>query len=95
MLELFVLSLYNCDVGLSIDSEGNHMELDWITPKQAAEKWGISDRRVQALCANGQIEEAVKFGLVWLIPKNTPKPPDGRSRNGRKQTKKMEGGKRD
>ena len=64
------------------------MELDWITPKQAAEKWGISDRRVQALCANKQIEGAVKLGLVWLIPKNASKPADGRAKNGRKPTKK-------
>jgi len=63
------------------------MELDWITPKQAAEKWGISDRRVQALCANRQIEGAVKLGLVWLIPKNAPKPIDGRKRNGCKPVK--------
>ena len=64
------------------------MELDWITPKQAAEKWGISDRRVQALCTNKQIEGAVKLGLVWLIPKNASKPADGRAKNGRKSTKK-------
>jgi len=63
------------------------MELDWITPKQAAEKWGISNRRVQALCANGQIEGVAKLGLVWLIPINAPKPIDGRKRNGRKPTK--------
>ena len=25
------------------------MELDWITPKQAAEKWNITERQVQAL----------------------------------------------
>ena len=68
--------------------------MDWITPKQAAEKWSISDRRVQALCANGQIKGAVKLGLVWLIPKNAEKPIDGRKRNGRKPTKKLEGGKR-
>ena len=67
------------------------MELDWITPKQAAEKWGISDRRVQVLCANGQIEGAVKFGLVWLISKNAIKPEDGRKRNGRKPTKNQSG----
>jgi hypothetical protein len=63
------------------------MDIDWMTPNQAAEKWGISGRRVQALCANGQIEGAVKLGLVWLIPKNVSKPPDGRSKNGRKPTK--------
>ena len=63
------------------------MEIDWITPKQAAEKWGISARRVQALCANGQIAGVVRLGLVWLIPKDAEKPEDGRKRNGRKPTK--------
>jgi hypothetical protein len=62
------------------------MDIDWMTPNQAAEKWGISGRRVQALCANGQIEGAVKLGLVWLILKNVSKPPEGRSKNGCKQT---------
>ena len=56
------------------------MELDWITPQQAAEQWGISDRRVQALCVKGQIDGAVRLGRGWLIPKNTPKPPDGRTK---------------
>lgn len=59
------------------------MELDWITPQQAAEQWGITDRRVQALCANGQVEGAVRLGRGWLIPKSTLKPPDGRAKNGR------------
>jgi len=67
------------------------MEIDWMTPNQAAEKWGISGRRVQALCANGQIAGAVKLGLVWLIPKDTQKPPDGRSNNGRKPIKSKQG----
>ena len=60
------------------------MELDWITPQQAAELWSISDRRVQALCVNGQVNGAVRLGRGWLIPKNTQKPPDGRAKNGRK-----------
>ena len=59
------------------------MELDWITPQQAAEQLGITDRRVQALFANGQINGAVRLGRGWLIPKNTPKPADGRRKNGR------------
>jgi excisionase family DNA binding protein len=59
------------------------MELDWITPQQAAEKWGITDRRVQALCSNGKIDGAVRLGRGWLIPKDTPKPLDGRTKNGR------------
>ena len=56
------------------------MELDWITPQQAAEQWGISDRRVQVLCIKGQIDGAVRLGRGWLIPKNASKPPDGRTK---------------
>jgi len=63
------------------------MDFDWITAKQAAKAWGISDRRVQALCANGQIDGAIRLDMGWLIPKNAPKPPDGRRHNGRKPTK--------
>jgi len=66
------------------------MELDWITPQQAAEKWGITDRRVQALCVNGQVEGAVRLGRGWLIPKGTHKPPDGRAKNGRVAAKNKE-----
>ena len=71
------------------------MEFDWITAKQAAEAWGISDRRVQVLCANGQIAGVVRLGMGWLIPKGTPKPPDGRSRNGRKPKKNKQEGKQE
>jgi excisionase family DNA binding protein len=64
------------------------MELDWITPQQAAVKWGITDRRVQALCIKGQIDSAVKLGRGWLIPKDAPKPADGRKNNRRVIIKK-------
>ena len=60
------------------------MDFDWITPQEAAELWGISDRRVQALCANGQVEGIVRLKRGWLIPKGTTKPLDGRAKNGRK-----------
>ena len=59
---------------LAFSEQGKRMEVDWITPKQAAEKWGISDRKVQALCANEQIAGVVRLGLVWLIPKDAEKP---------------------
>ncbi|MCL1821156.1 MAG: DNA-binding protein [Oscillospiraceae bacterium] len=54
--------------------------MDWITPKQAAEKWSITERRVEALCANSQVEGAIRLSRVWLIPKNATKPIDGRTR---------------
>jgi hypothetical protein len=65
------------------------MELDWITPQQAAENWGISDRQVQALCAKGRIYGAVRLGRGWLIPKSSPKPKDGRVNNRRRAAKSI------
>ena len=59
------------------------MELDWITPFQASEKWGITERQVQSLCKNGKIDNVVKLGRSWLIPKNAPKPIDGRTKTAR------------
>ena len=49
-----------------------------ITTKQASAKWGISDRRVRILCANGQIDGAFRRGKIWMIPDGAPKPADGR-----------------
>lgn len=79
-IELFVNPYHNIS---TIDCEVLYMALDWMTPQQIAGRWSITDRRVQALCAKGQIDGAVKLGHGWLIPKATPKPKDGRAKNGR------------
>lgn len=50
----------------------------YITAKQAAEKWGISDRRVRTLCAEGRIQGAFQYGRGWNIPHDASKPQDGR-----------------
>ena len=50
----------------------------FMTVKQAAEKWGISDRRVRILCAEGKIPGAYQQGRGWKIPANAVKPADGR-----------------
>ena len=52
---------------------------NYITVEQAAEKWGISKRRVQKLCAEGRIPFAQRFGKSWAIPEAACKPLDGRS----------------
>lgn len=52
--------------------------MDYITAQEAAEKWGISRRRVQILCVEGRIAGAVKKANLWLIPKSVEKPIDGR-----------------
>src|SRR3712207_8704356 len=50
----------------------------YITVKQAAEKWGISDRRVRILCSEGKIPGAYQEGRAWKIPYDATKPTDGR-----------------
>ena len=52
----------------------------YITVKQAAEKWGISDRRVRILCSEGKISGAAREGRSWMIPADAKKPEDGRFR---------------
>ena len=50
----------------------------YITAKQAAEKWGISDRRVRILCSQGKIPGAYQEGRAWKIPYDATKPSDER-----------------
>ena len=51
---------------------------DMMRVKDAAKLWGISERRVIALCQNGKIKGAVKNGRSWEFPANTTKPADSR-----------------
>ena len=55
--------------------------MEYVSCAGAAEKWGISQRRVQKLCEENRIPGAVKFSRVWLIPKDAEKPVDGRRKN--------------
>lgn len=50
----------------------------FMTTKQAAEKWGLSDRRVRILCTDGKIPGAFQEGRGWKIPADAVKPTDGR-----------------
>lgn len=52
--------------------------MEYMSCAEAAGKWGISERRVQKLCEGNRIPGVVKFGQVWLIPKNAKKPVDMR-----------------
>ena len=54
--------------------------MDLMTTKDASELWGISTRRVQVLCDNGKVSGAMRLGNMWVIPKGTPKPIDGRTK---------------
>lgn len=52
--------------------------MDYMSAPEAARKWGISERRVQKLCEENRIPGIIKFGRMWMIPKDTEKPADGR-----------------
>lgn len=54
----------------------------YITAREAAEKWGVSLRTAQSLCAEGKIEGATKMANVWVIPVNAKYPDDGRIKSG-------------
>ncbi|NLN65597.1 MAG: Fic family protein [Clostridiaceae bacterium] len=50
----------------------------FMSVKQAAEKWGISGRRIRVLCSEGRIPGAYQEGRGWKIPLDAMKPTDGR-----------------
>lgn len=52
--------------------------LDYISVHDAANKWDISERRIQKLCEENRIEGVIRFGRSWAIPKDAEKPADGR-----------------
>ena len=52
--------------------------MEYMSAPQAAQKWGISERRVQILCSENRIPGVSKLGYMWLIPKDAEKPADGR-----------------
>lgn len=52
--------------------------MDYISTKQAADKWGISQRRVRILCEEGKIQGVLKTGKIYSIPEDAKKPSDNR-----------------
>ena len=58
---------------------------DYISVRDAAKKWCISERRVQKLCEENRIPGIAKFSRLWLIPKDAEKPTDARLKAERKK----------
>lgn len=52
--------------------------MDYMTLKEAAEKWGVTPRWINYYCTAGRIPGAMKVATIWLIPNDTEKPADGR-----------------
>ena len=54
--------------------------MELLSAKEAAIKWGISQRRVVVLCSDGRIPDAQIVGNSWVIPSNAIKPIDARKK---------------
>ena len=52
--------------------------MEYMKVSKAAEKWGISTRRVRVLCVEGKIPGVIRKGNLYMIPENAQKPLDGR-----------------
>ena len=42
--------------------------MEYLTIQEMSQKWNLSERRLQAICASGRIEGVKKFGSCWAIP---------------------------
>lgn len=57
-------------------------QMEYMSVKQAADLWGISDRRVRLLCEQGKVVGATRQGRSYRIPAGAVKPADGRTLRG-------------
>lgn len=48
--------------------------MEYITSKEAAEKWGVSERMVRIYCVQERIPNAYQEFEIWYIPENASKP---------------------
>lgn len=54
--------------------------MEYISAHETAKRWGVSQRRVCALCAGGRVPHVKRLGNMWLIPEGAEKPKDARKR---------------
>ncbi len=52
--------------------------IQYMSAREAAEKWNISQRRVSILCSENRIPNVAMLGNMWLIPRDAEKPVDAR-----------------
>jgi hypothetical protein len=63
--------------------------MDLMTVTEADELWGLTKRRVQAMCEMGQIKNAQRLGNMWVFPKLTERPIDGRTKVAKEEKNKQ------
>ena len=47
---------------------------NYMTVKETAAKWKITERQIQILCKTNHIQGAIQASQIWLIPSNALKP---------------------
>lgn len=52
--------------------------MGYLSISRTSEKWGITARRTQRLCAEGRIPGATKIGSYWAVSADAEKPKDER-----------------
>ena len=82
-------SEYNVFGVLCLHMRMNTMK-EYMTIKEASEKWGIGTRWINTLCHEGRIKGVVKFGASFAIPSDAEKPEDRRIKSGKYIKKKDE-----
>lgn len=50
------------------------MKQEYMKAKELSQKWNVTPRRINQLCADGLLPGAYKEGKFWLIPKDAAKP---------------------
>lgn len=55
--------------------------MDYMTVREVAQKWKISELRVQKLCEESRVARIQKFGRSWIISKTANKPIDLRRKD--------------
>lgn len=73
-----LLNIIGSDIGRK-DRRG----MKFLSTFEAAEKWGISHRRVSVLCNQGRITGAQRAGSRWIIPDDAEKPAYARIKSGK------------
>ncbi|WP_368489680.1 DNA-binding protein [Clostridium sp. BJN0013] len=52
--------------------------MEYLTVKEAGEKWAITGWMVTYYCVDRRIKGTIKKGNLWLVPADAEKPVDGR-----------------
>lgn len=58
--------------------------MEYLTVRELAEKWNLSERRIRLMCSEGKIKGVIRKGRSYRIPSDAIRPVDGRAVRGKK-----------